>query len=423
VPWSGEHGGDDADDDALADLEPPRSPPPPDDRLWRHPSELSWPAGAPAASVTPVAPTPATPATPTGGRMWTVALASGLTGAVLTLGLVATIGGLGRVTERVVERVPVSNPLLATGAKSQPPSVPGIANAVSPSVVRLDVETDIGTVTGSGVVLRDDGTILTNAHVVGGSLGITIVRSDGTGVPGTIVGVDPLTDVAVVAPGAEHRGIGSWTPAVIGSSADLEVGEPAIAIGSPLGLAGGPSVTVGVVSGLGRRVDAEGVVLHGMIQTDAPIARGSSGGALCDGSGVVVGITTAIAGDDRPDGLGFAIPVEVARAVADELLGEGDVDHAWLGIEGHDLAPTESSMPGLATGGGIRVVELEADGPAAAAGVEPGDVVVGLGGQRVRSMSELVAALRRHEPGATVIVELRRGEQALTVAVALGERD
>lgn len=417
MPWSGEHGGDDADDDALADLGPHRSPPPPDDRLWRHPSELTWPA-APVAPATPAAPIAATPR---GGRVWAVALASGLTGAVLTLGLVAAVTGLGRVTERVVERVPVPSPLLAAGAKSA--TVPGIASAVSPSVVRLDVETDAGTVTGSGVVLRDDGTILTNAHVVAGSLGVTIVRSDGTGVPGAIVGVDPLTDVAVVVPGAEHRSTGAWAPAVMGSSAELEVGEPAIAIGSPLGLAGGPSVTVGVVSGLGRRVDADGVALHGMIQTDAPIARGSSGGALCDGSGVVVGITTAIAAADGPDGLGFAIPVEVARAVADELLGEGDVDHAWLGIEGRDLAPTESSMPGLATGGGVRVVGLEVGGPAAAAGIEPGDVVIALGGHRVRSMSDLVAALRGHEPGSSISVEVRRGEQSLTVAVILGERD
>lgn len=410
MPWPGERGGDGgADDDPVADGGTSRTPPPPDDRLWRHPSEVAWATPAPAAS------------RPT--RVWTIALTSGLTGAVLALGVVALVSDLGR-TERVVERVPVRD-AATTGveARARRDGVPGVAGAVSPSVVRLDVATPAGTVTGSGVVFRDDGTILTNAHVVEGGGDLTVVLADGTGVPATVAGVDEYTDVAVVVVDESHRGGTTWVPAVLGSATDLEVGEAAIAIGSPHGLTGGPSVTAGVVSALGRRVDADGVVLHGMIQTDAPIARGSSGGALCDGDGVVVGITTALAtSDGGPDGLAFAIPIEIARAVAEELLGGGDVRHARLGIEGTDLAATEASVPGIAGMGGVRVVDVQAAGPAAAAGIVAGDVVVRIGERRVAGMSDLVAVLRGYDPGDVVDVELRRAGELLTVTVTLGER-
>jgi S1-C subfamily serine protease len=398
---------DDSDDDAGAS----RPPPAPDDRLWRHPSELSW--AAPATAV--VDPTPRPP------RLWGVALTSGLTGAVLALGVVALVGGLGDdVTQRTVERVPADDVVsLASDARD---GVPALAARVSPSVVRLDVTTASTTASGSGVVLRDDGTIVTNAHVVQGAREVMIVLADGTGVPGRVVGADRLTDVAVVVADDVHRGATAWVPAVFGSADRVEVGELAVAIGSPLGLAGGPSVTVGVVSGLGRRVAAEGLVLHDLIQTDAPIGEGSSGGALCDGAGVVVGITTALSTSDAvADGLGFAIPADVATAVAEQLL-DGDVDHPWLGIEGADLAPTEASVPGVAGMGGVRVVSVDEGGPAAAAGLQADDVVIAFGGARIASMSDLVVALRDHRPGDVVEVEVRRGTDDVVVDVVLGER-
>jgi len=355
-------------------------------------------------------------------RLWPIALAAGLAGAVLAVASVALVNGLGPVTERVVERVPVSQPVGLTGPSSPAPGVPAIASAVGPSVVRLEVATGAGTATGSGVVLRDDGTILTNAHVVDGATGLVIVLADGTAVPGYVAGADPVTDVAVVRPEPDRRDAATWVPAVMADAAGLEVGETAIAIGSPSGAAGGPSVTVGVVSGLGRRLEGEGVVLHGMIQTDAPIAGGSSGGALCDGSGVVVGITTAFTDAEGGHDLAFAIPIEVARAVAEELLGDGGVDHAWLGIEGADLAVTEASLPGVAASGGVRVVDVAAGGPAASAGLAAGDVVVALDGRRIRSMSELVAALRAFDPGTTVTLDVVREGASVAVEVVLGER-
>ena len=395
------------EDDPFADQGPLGPPPPPDDRLWRHPSEVAWgPAVAPA-------PLPARPP-----RLWGIALTSGLTGAVLALGVAAIVGGIGdRVTQRTVERVPVDDRIVSLAVKERG-GVPAVAAAVSPSVVRLDIVTDAGESSASGVVLRDDGTVVTNAHVVDGARSITIVLHDGTGVPGRVVGADRLTDVAVVVAADEFRDAAVWVPAVMGSAADLEVGQTAVAIGSPLALAGAPSVTVGVVSGLGRRVSADGLVLHDLIQTDAPIGEGSSGGALCDGAGVVVGLMTAVG---TGDGVGFAVPAEVVSAMADQLLA-GGVRHPWLGIEGADLAPTEASVPGLADMGGVRVIEVDRTGPAAAAGLQPDDVVVVLDGERVTSMSDLVVALRAREPGDRVVVEVRRGADVVSVDVVLGER-
>jgi len=289
--------------------------------------------------------------------------------------------------------------------------------------VRIESTGSGGNATGSGIVIRDDGTILTNAHVVAGSDEVTIILADGTGVPGHVVGSDEATDVAVVAVDSAHRDGTEWAPAVLGSADELQVGEPAVAIGSPLGLAGGPSVTVGVVSGLGRRVVAEGLVLHDMIQTDAPIARGSSGGALCDDTGAVVGLTTAVAASSTgSDGLGFAIPIDVASDIAERLITDGAVRWVWLGIEGSDLAPTEVSMPGLTDTGGVRVESAPAGGPADDAGVEPGDIVLAVDDARISTMSDLVVALRSYRPGDEVQLRVRRGTEDLTMTVALTER-
>jgi putative serine protease PepD len=393
------------DDDSAADDGPFGPLLPPDDRLWRHPSELSWDAPRPVEPQRPL-------------RPWAVALVSGVTGAVLAVGLAALVGALdGDVPERVVERVPVENELGAFARLGVPDGVPAVADRVGPSVVRLDVAADGSTLTGSGVVF-DDGTVVTSAHVVADATTVTLVLADGTALPATVVGTDRLTDVAVVAVADQHVSAVRWVPAVLGTATDLEVGQPAIAVGSPLGLTGEPSVTVGVVSGLHRRVDADGVVLHDMIQTDAPVARGSSGGALSDAAGVVVGITTALAGTEPGlDGLAFATPIDVARRVAEDLLADGDVERPWLGIEGADAGRTLASSDG-----GVDVVTVVPAAPADAAGIEAGDVIVAFDGQRVRSMSELVVALRRRAPGDVVPVHVQRGEHVVSLEVLLGER-
>lgn len=396
------------DDDPFADEGPRGQPLPPDDRLWRHPSEVAWTSlDAPTAG-----------ARSTG--MWAVALSAGLTGAVLSLGVVAALGGLdGDVTERVVERVPADDVPVTLAA-----GVPGVAASVGPSVVRLELTTPDGPRSGSGVVLRDDGTLLTNAHVLAGATRVVIVRADGTGVAGRVAGADRATDVAVVVVDDPSKADVEWVPAVLGSLDRVEVGETAIAIGSPTGLDGGPSVTVGVVSALGRRVAADGLVLHDLIQTDAPIDGGASGGALCDGQGVVVGLMTAVGSTGDGGGAkGYAIPADVARAVAAELLaGDGELRRAWLGIEGADLATTEASVPGVAGMGGVRVVEVDDDGPAALARLQPGDVVVAIDGVRLSSMSDLVVALRSRAPGDVVRIDVLRAGELLAFEVELAER-
>ena len=389
---------------------------PPDDRLWRHPSEL--PSAAVSGQVVPPAAAPA----PHPHRLWTIVLASGISGAAVALVMAGFLGAFGDdVTERVIERV--SRQALVDPAVAREGGVVAVAEGVSPSIVRLESGGSGANATGSGIVIRDDGTILTNAHVVAGSDEVTIILADGTGVPGHVVGSDEATDVAVVAVDSAHRDGTEWAPAVLGSADELQVGEPAVAIGSPLGLAGGPSVTVGVVSGLGRRVVAEGLVLHDMIQTDAPIARGSSGGALCDDTGAVVGLTTAVAASSTgSDGLGFAIPIDVASDIAERLITDGAVRWVWLGIEGSDLAPTEVSMPGLTDTGGVRVESAPAGGPADEAGVEPGDIVLAVDDARISTMSDLVVALRSYRPGDEVQLRVRRGTEDLTMTVALTER-
>ncbi|MBA2283487.1 MAG: S1C family serine protease [Actinomycetota bacterium] len=401
----GEHG-DDADDDL-----PPSAPLPPDDRLWRHPSEVAWSAPPPRAAAAA-----ASTSTP---RLWAIALTSGLSGAVLALGVVTLVSGLGGVRE-VVERVPLTvedASIQQAGATSGPMAV---AARMSPSIVRLEVASDTGLTTGSGIVMRSDGTILTNAHVLDGARTITVILSDGMGYEADLVGSDVLSDVAVV---RVVDGDGApWVPAVLGTAEGLVVGEEAVAIGSPLGLAGPPSVTVGVISALGRRVTSpDGVVLHDMIQTDAPIARGSSGGALCDGNGVVIGLTTARAAAEGGD-LGFATPIDMVKSVAAEILGTGAVHNVWLGIEGADLPATDMSLPGVAGAGGAQVHLVTEGGPAAEGGLLDGDVVVAVDGRRIASMSALVVALRRYEPGDVVVLEVNRAGQLLQLSVILAER-
>jgi len=202
----------------------------------------------------------------------------------------------------------------------------------------------------------------------------------------------------------------------------LRVGQATVAIGSPLGLIGGSSVTTGVVSALGRRVPTpEGPPLLDMIQTDAAIAPGSSGGALLDVTGSVIGITTAIAVSDAgAEGLGFATPIDIARSVADDIIATGQAVHVWLGIEGRDLDAASADANGLS--GGAVVVDVVEDSPADEVGLVADDIIVAISGAQAPSMSALVIALRDREPGERVNLEvLRRGERSM-VEVELTSR-
>jgi serine protease Do len=396
---------DDADDDAGA-VQPPL---PPDDRLWRHPSEIRLHGMGGGSAVSP-------PPGAGRGMPWAVVLVAGFAGAVLASGIIALTGRLSPdVVERhVVEKVAVT-PVVSTPVLEGDQGVEAVARRLSPAIARLDVERGEELITGSGVVFQDDGMLLTSAHVVDDARAIRVQLADGRTFEGDLIGLDHLTDVAVVDIDATDLPV-----AVLGSSEGLAVGAPAVAIGSPLGLEGGPSVTTGVISAVGRSIDpGEGEPLHGMLQTDAPIAAGSSGGALVDSAGSVVGIVTAVAAEPTGD-FGFATPIELARRVARQLIEDGHATHGWLGIQGADLDADEAGTLGVQGGAVVRGVAD--DGPADQAGLSRDDVISDVDGEEVQSMPELVVEIREREPGDEVTVGYwRDGHHHETTAV-VGER-
>jgi S1-C subfamily serine protease len=379
------------------------TPLPQDDRLWRHPSELG-----PA-----LLPDPATTKRPF--HVWGIAAVAGLLGAVATLGVLTITTGLdGSVAKQsVIEKVPVSQVVTDLVGRGNDRGVVAITRQVSPVIARLEVETGSGRETGSAVLFRDDGYLLTNAHLVNEARSVVVVLADGSDHDGTVVGSDPWTDVAVV----KIEGTG-FAVAVLGTAQDLAVGQPAIAIGAPLSIDGGPSVSVGVVSALGRRVTSEdGTELHGMIETDAKVATESLGGALVDGSGVVIGLTTLPAGDA---GLAFATPVDVAKNVADDIVLTGSAHHVWMGVQGGDLDTTTANALGV--DGGAKLAAVLPGSPAASAGLLADDVITSIGGTPISSMTGLVLALRSHDPGDVVDVAYLRAGEPHTCTVTLTEK-
>ena len=307
-------------------------------------------------------------------------------------------------------------------------SVAGIAARVLKSVVSISVDEETGSGTGSGVVLSADGFVLTNNHVVEGAAvdgTIVIAFNDGrTDLPARVVGRDPETDLAVL----KIVGVRGLTPAALGSSSGLVVGDPVVAIGSPLGLAG--SVTSGIVSALDRTVrvperagEAPSSPLFDAIQTDAAINPGNSGGPLVDMTGRVVGITTAIAtlgglNDTQSGsiGVGFAIPVDAARSIAEQLIRTGKAAHPVIGVSAGTVGADGSGPRGA------RISGLVNGGPAADAGLRVGDVITAVAGRRVLGVDELIVMLRRYRVGERVELTYVRAGQTRTAQVVLEDK-
>jgi len=381
---------DDGDDDAVGRA----NPLPPEDRLWRHPSEVSSFGHGRAPVRVAAVPEPEGKA-----PVWPIALVAAFVGAVLCGGMLAVTGNLSADTERAIERVKVS-PIVAPSILHDDRSVDALVAQVSPAVVRLRVTTPDGDVRACGVVVRDDGVVVTSARAVDGATEIIVVLSDGRQVEGTLVGADLPTDVGVVTIEARALAV-----AVLGDSRDLDAGAAAVAIGTTS--EGEPAVSTGVVSAVGQRLDAGDESLHGLIQTDAPIEPAWSGGPLVDASGSVIGITTDLGGDNTR--FGFATPIELVHELMEEMLAYGKVAHGWLGIEGADLSDVKADLLGVR--GGAQVRRVLPGSPADRSGFEEGDVITWLGGERVRSSSDLVVALRAHKPGEVVVVGYWRSGQ------------
>ena len=250
---------------------------------------------------------------------------------------------------------------------------------------------------GTGVIFDESGLVLTNNHVIEGGVEITVTQDGGTQVVAEIIGADRLSDLAVL------RLPGDGYPSLpLRETGNLRAGDWVIAIGNALALPGGPTVTVGVVSALGRSIEASpGITLYDLIQTDTSINPGNSGGPLIDLNGNLVGINTAVlrgssqTGGVSVEGIGFAIDVETAKQVADQLVELGHVRWAWMGVFLADLVPEVAAQVGLPIREGVIIQNTVVDGPSDRAGMEPGDIVVNIGGHDIATISDLTRLLKQ----------------------------
>jgi serine protease Do len=254
---------------------------------------------------------------------------------------------------------------------------------------------------GSGVIIDPRGTIVTNHHVIDDASKVQVHLKDGRTLVGEVIGSDRATDIALVRVNAENLPF-----ATLGDSESLRVGQFVLAIGNALGLPGAPTVSLGVISALGRPLPGTDFVLEGLVQTDAAINPGNSGGPLADLEGRVIGINTAMI--PFAQGVGFAIPSGTIRTIIDQISKHGRVVRPWLGISGLDVNPSVARRFGLSVESGVLLAEVMRDSPAHTAGLREGDIVVGIGANKVERMKGLVTALSRFAIGERVTMSFVR---------------
>jgi S1-C subfamily serine protease len=374
-------------------------------------TELYLPPAPEHRDPEPATTLPPPPVTGADGRRraggWRPVLAAALVAAVVSAGVAVP------VTRASMGDAAATPAPVRIDADASP--IAAIAAAVGPSVARVEVAGAGGRGEGSAVIYREDGYLLTNHHVVANARRVSVVLPDGSSHDGQVVGTDQSSDLAVLRIGATDLPVPAF------ASSLPEVGDEAVAIGSPFGLEG--SVTAGIISALDRTVSTPGAPLVGMLQTDASINPGNSGGALVNGAAEVVGINTAILSPTGTNnGIGFAIPIQTATAIADQLIADGTVRHAFLGVNGQTIDPEVSALYGLAAERGAVLVEIVPGSPAEGAGLQRGDIVIAVDDAPVTSMPELAGRLQQHRPGDEVTLQIVRAGEERDVTVRLAER-
>ena len=376
------------------------------------PTETVPPGSMPPADAPPGGP----PGGDRNGR-----LRAALAGAVAGLVVGGTVAGLVVHSRTVTPRAAVASSTPATTAPAPVSSLPGgglnvrgVLARVEPAVVSItdDMPSAFGTqqAAGTGMVIKATGEVLTNAHVVAGADNIQVTITGRGAHPARLLGADTVADVALI----QVEGVSGLPTVTLGSSSALQVGDPLIAVGNALALDGGPTVTTGIVSALNRQIDTGTGSLTHLIQTDAPINRGNSGGPLLNAAGEVVGMNTAVAGGAQ--NIGFAIAVDQIKPLI-------------LNLERGQAAPSTSSGGGYlgisAQDGpsGAAMVQVASGSPAARAGLTPGDVIVAVDGTQISSAADLVTVIRSHHPGDRIRLQVQRQDGSTrTVTVTLAAR-
>ncbi|MCB0972341.1 MAG: trypsin-like peptidase domain-containing protein [Acidimicrobiales bacterium] len=329
------------------------------------------------------------------------ALVAGTAGGVVGARL-ADDGGSSATTATAADTATVSTEVPPLDGSSTQPAQ-AVASVLAPAVVQIETGQGLG----SGFIYDESGLIMTAHHVTDGASTVQVRLADGTRLEGTVLGSDDSTDVAVV----QIDPVEDMAVATLATGVDVEVGQTAIAIGSPFGL--DQTVTAGIVSAVGRSAETPGGVIPA-IQTDAPINSGNSGGALADANGRVIGINDSIAtggaGSTGNLGIGFAIPIDIAKSVADRIVAGESTEAGFLGVEGTDATGAQA---------GAAIAAVTPGSPAAEAGVAESDLVVAVDGVAVSSMIDLGAKIRTHEPGDTVTLTVQRDGQELELQVTL----
>jgi serine protease DegQ len=338
--------------------------------------------------------------------------------AAAALALAAGVAACGSESTQPAASKTAAAPSAVTRSADSFGRIPDVVEKVQPSIVTVFAQTGDGKQgVGSGVIYRSGGTILTNNHVVAGASQVDVGFADGSRASGRVTATDSDTDLAAIR--VDRTGL----PAARFEKSLPRIGSLAVVLGSPLGFE--KTVTAGIVSGLHRQIPgsaSETRALVDLIQTDAAISPGNSGGAVVDPAGGVLGISVAyVPPQQGAVAVGFAIPAATAARVADELLEHGRARHAYLGLQPGELTPQIAGEMNV-SGDGVVVYAVTSGGPSDTAGIRPGDVLTAVAGQNVTTVEELFGALRHHEPGETVAIVYARGGDRPTAHVQIADR-